>query len=379
MVGEGEVDVGIPHGSQSCTHRFTDCSQRRPSLTASNARHGDRHDCHCRQAHADRACRCSRIAAALYLLNLSATGYGNLFYAAAAQAGSHSWSAWFFGSLDANNFITVDKPPALWVTGLSVRLFGMNSWAGARASGVDGGVVGGGSVRTVRRAFDDTTTGTIAGLLAGAALACTPAAALIFRFNNPDALLVLVLTAAAYCVVRAVESASWRWLALVGAAMGAAFLTKMLEGFLPLPAFAATYLLMAPTSWRNRLLHLLGATAALVATAAAGWWVLTVQLVPATARPYVGGSTDNTVMQLAVGYNGMTRILGRNSDHSADVASPPAGHGWSRLGGGTGVGRLFTAEMANEISLAVARSATNHRLRCLSAGPRPPEPRRRRH
>lgn len=287
--------------------------------------------------------------AALYLLNLSATGYGNLFYAAAAQAGSHSWSAWFFGSLDANNFITVDKPPAsLWVTGLSVRLFGMNSWAVLAPQALMGAASVGVLYATVRRAFDDTTAGTIAGLLAGAALACTPAAALIFRFNNPDALLVLVLMVAAYCLVRAVESASWCWLALVGAAMGAAFLTKMLEGFLPLPAFAATYLLMAPTSWRNRLLHLLGATAALVA--AAGWWVLTVQLVPATARPYIGGSTDNTVMQLAVGYNGMTRILGRNSDHSADLASPPAGHGWSRLGGGTGVGRLFTAEMANEIS-----------------------------
>ena len=124
-----------------------------------------------------------------------------------------------------------------------------------------------------------------------------------------------------------------------------------------MPAFAATYLLMAPTSWRNRLLHLLGATAALVA-AARSWWVLTVQLVPATARPYVGGSTDSTVMQLAVGYNGMTRILGRNSDHSADVASPPAGHGWSRLGGGTGVGRLFTAEMANEISWLLPATPT---------------------
>ena len=130
--------------------------------------------------------------------------------------------------------------------------------------------------------------------------------------------------------------------------MGGAFLTKMLEGFLPLPAFAVTYLLFAPTSWRNRLLHLLGATVALVA--AAGWWVLTVQLVPASARPYIGGSTDNTVMQLAVGYNGMTRILGRNRNHTAELASPPAGHGWSRLGGGTGLGRLFTAEMANEIS-----------------------------
>ena len=116
------------------------------------------------------------------------------------------------------------------MTGLSVRLFGMNNWAVLAPQALMGASSVGVLYATVRRAFDDTTTGTIAGLLAGAALACTPAAALIFRFNNPDALLVLVLTAAAYCVVRAVESASWRWLALVGAAMGAAFLTKMLEG-----------------------------------------------------------------------------------------------------------------------------------------------------
>lgn len=287
--------------------------------------------------------------AALYLWNLSATGYGNLFYAAAAQAGSHRWSAWFFGSLDASNFITVDKPPAsLWVTGLSVRLFGMNSWSVLVPQALMGAASAGVLYAAVRRACHDTRAGTIAGLLAGAALALTPAAALIFRFNNPDALLVLVLTVAGYCLIRAVESASWRWLALVGVAVGAAFLTKMLEGFLPLPAFVLTYLSCAPTSLRNRLLHLLGATAALIA--AAGWWVLTVQLVPTTARPYVGGSTDNTVMQLAVGYNGMTRIFGRNGGHATDLTRPVINHGWSRLGGGTGLGRLFTAEMADEIS-----------------------------
>ncbi|MDT5096617.1 MAG: hypothetical protein QOC76_354 [Mycobacterium sp.] len=287
--------------------------------------------------------------AALYLLNLSATGYGNLFYAAAAEAGSHSWSAWFFGSLDANNFITVDKPPAsLWVTALSVRLFGMNSWAVLAPQALMGAASVAVLYATVRRGFDDARTGTAAGLLAGAALACTPAAALIFRFNNPDALLVLVLTLAGYCLIRAIESASWRWLALLGVAMGLAFLTKMGEGFLPLPAFALSYLLFAPTSLRNRLVHLLGAAAALIA--AAGWWVLTVQLVPATARPYIGGSTDNTVMQLAVGYNGMARILGRDRNRAANLAVPATGHGWSRLGGGTGLRRLFTAEMANEIS-----------------------------
>ncbi|MDT5005633.1 MAG: hypothetical protein QOJ24_2809 [Mycobacterium sp.] len=288
-------------------------------------------------------------AAALYLLNLSATGYGNLFYAAAAEAGSHSWSAWFFGSLDANNFITVDKPPAsLWITGLSVRLFGMNSWSVLAPQALMGAASVAVLYSTVRRAFADAGAGSMAGLLAGAALACTPGAALIFRFNNPDALLVLVLTIAGYCVIRAVESASWRWLALAGIAMGAAFLTKMLAGFLPLPAYAVTYLLLAPTTWRRRLLHLLGATAALIA--AAGWWVLAVQLVPANARPYVGGSTDNTVLQLALGYNGMTRILGLNRNQSAGSASPAFGQGWSKLGGAAGPRRLFTAEMANEIS-----------------------------
>lgn len=287
--------------------------------------------------------------AALYLWNLSATGYGNLFYAAAAQAGSHSWSAWFFGSLDANNFITVDKPPAaLWVTGLSVRLFGMNSWSVLVPEALMGAASVGVLYATVRRAFDDSGAGAVAGLLAGAALALTPAGALIFRFNNPDALLVLVLSVAGYCLIRAVESASCWWLAMVGITVGFAFLTKMLEGFLPLPAFALTYLTLAPTTWRNRLLHLLGATAALIA--AAGWWVAAVQLIPASARPYVGGSTDNTVMQLAVGYNGVTRILGRDGARAGEPAPEAVNHDWSRLGGATGLGRLVTGEMGNEIS-----------------------------
>jgi 4-amino-4-deoxy-L-arabinose transferase-like glycosyltransferase len=130
--------------------------------------------------------------AVLYLWNLSASGYGNTFYAAAAQAGSQSWSAWFFGSLDAQNFITVDKPPAsLWVTGLSVRLFGMNSWAVMAPQALIGVSAVAVLYCTVRRAFPDPNHGAAAGLLAGAVLAVTPAAALMFRFNNPDALQVL--------------------------------------------------------------------------------------------------------------------------------------------------------------------------------------------
>lgn len=285
--------------------------------------------------------------AVLYLWNLSASGYGNTFYAAAAQAGSQSWSAWFFGSLDAQNFITVDKPPAsLWVTGLSVRLFGMNSWAVMAPQALIGVSAVGVLYCTVRHAFPDPNHGAVAGLLAGAVLAVTPAAALMFRFNNPDALLVLLLTVAAYCLMRAAAAASWRWLLLVGVVMGTAFITKMMQGFLVLPGFGLAYLLVAPTSWARRLLHVLAAVAALIV--AAGWWVLVVQLTPASARPYIGGSTDNTVLDLALGYNGIDRILGRHRE-----GRPLGDWGGSTLpmlGGRTGLHRLFTGEMADEIS-----------------------------
>ncbi|MFG1934312.1 ArnT family glycosyltransferase [Mycobacterium sp. NPDC048908] len=284
--------------------------------------------------------------AVLYLWNLSASGYGNSFYAAAAQAGSQSWSAWFFGSLDPRNFITVDKPPAsLWVTGLSVRLFGMNSWSVLAPQALMGVAAVAVLYCAVRRAFPHPGHGAAAGLLAGAVLAVTPAATMMFRFNNPDALLVLLLTVAAYCLMRATMAASWRWLMVVAVVMGAAFLTKMLQGFLVLPGFGLAYLLVAPTSWGRRMAHLIGATGALVASA--GWWVLLVQLTPASARPYIGGSTDNTVLDLAFGYNGINRLLGRHR------ASRPLGN-WGgaspMFGGRTGVHRMFTGEMANEIS-----------------------------
>ncbi|MCV7420929.1 glycosyltransferase family 39 protein [Mycobacterium yunnanensis] len=279
--------------------------------------------------------------AALYLPNLSASGYGNAFYAAAAEAGARSWSAWFWGSLDAGDFITVDKPPAsLWVTGLSVRMFGMNPWAVLAPQAVMGVAAVGVLYAAVRRAVPDAGQGAAAGLIAGAVLACTPAAALMFRFNDPDALLVLLLVVAAYCLARALQAASWRWLAAVGLVMGVAFLTKMLQGFLVLPGFGLAYLVGAPTTWRNRLRHLGVGVGALVVSA--GWWVLSVQLTPPSSRPYVGGSTDDSVLDLAFGYNGLSRLVGRESHTSAPTLGP--------RGAGTGLHRLFAAEMGNEIS-----------------------------
>ncbi len=214
----------------------------------------------------------------LYLWNLTASGYANSFYAAAVQAGTQNWKAWLFGSLDSGNAITVDKPPAaLWVATAFARIFGFNSFTVLAPQAFMGIAAVGLLYLTVKR-----TSGPVAGLIAGAALALTPVAVLMFRFNNPDALLVLLMVAAAYCVVRALDKASARWLALAGVAIGFAFLTKMMQAFLVLPAFALVYLIAAPTSVRKRLLHLLGALGAVIVSA--GWYVALVELWPASSR-----------------------------------------------------------------------------------------------
>lgn len=274
--------------------------------------------------------------AALYGWDLGASGWANAFYSAAAQAGSQSWKALFFGSTDAANGITVDKTPAaLWVMSLSARVFGVNAWSIL----VPQALMGVGSTwllyATVRR-----TSGAAAGLLAGAVLTLTPAAALIFRFNNPDALLVLLLIAAAYCTVRAIEKASPRWLVFAGVAIGFGFLAKMLQAFLVLPAFALAYLVAAPTTLGKRLLHLLAGLAAVVVSA--GWYLAVVALWPAADRPYIGGSQNNSLLELTLGYNGFGRITG---DETGSVGGSPGG-GW----GSTGLFRLFGSEMAGGIA-----------------------------
>ncbi|MGW0807486.1 ArnT family glycosyltransferase [Nonomuraea sp. NPDC002799] len=258
----------------------------------------------------------------LYIWGLGSSGWANSFYSAAVQAGSQSWKAFFFGASDAANAITVDKTPAsLWPMVLSVRLFGLSSWAIL----IPQALMGVGSVAmvyaTVRRLFNAW-----AALLGGAVLAVTPVAVLMFRFNNPDALLVLLLTIAGYCVVRAQERGATRWLVLAGAAIGFAFLAKMMQAFLVLPGFALVYLVTAPVAFWRRMWQLLLAGAAMVV--AAGWWLLAVALVPAADRPYIGGSQNNSVLELALGYNGIGRLNGGDYGGLGNLNQQA---GWLRL------------------------------------------------
>ena len=277
----------------------------------------------------------------LYLWGLGASGWGNSFYAAAVQAGTKSWKAFFFGSSDAANFITVDKPPAaLWVMELSARIFGVNSWSILVPQALEGVATVGLVFATVRRWF---TPG--AALLAGAVVALTPVATLMFRFNNPDALLTLLLTGAAYATVRAVEGGRSRWMVLAGTLVGFGFITKMLQAVILLPVLGLVYLLAGPPKLGRRVLQVVYAGVAMVA--AGGWWVAAVQLTPAADRPYIGGSTDNNLLNLIFGYNGFGRLTG---NEVGSVGGGFGGAGGGSMWGPVGWNRLFLREMGGQIS-----------------------------
>ncbi len=286
--------------------------------------------------------------ALLYLWDLGASGTANTFYAAAVQAGTQSWKALLFGSLDSSNFITVDKPPAsLWVMGLSGRIFGFDAWSML----VPEALMGVASVALLRSAVR-RWAGPGAGLVAGTALALTPVAVLMFRFDNPDAMLVLCMTAAAYAAVRAVdaaqERAGVRWIAAAGALLGLGFLTKMLQAWLVLPAFVLVIVVAAAVTWRRRTLLL--ATGLVAMLVSVGWYVLLVDLWPASSRPYIGGSTDNSFLNLVLGYNGLGRIFGGEGNGGGSGGGPGGGSGNTGFGGSTGITRMFNESFGGQIS-----------------------------
>src|SRR5438445_2180530 len=274
----------------------------------------------------------------LYVWGLDRNGWANAYYAAALQSGTKSWKAFFFGSLDASNFITVAKSPAfLWVMEISARLFGFNQWSVLVPQALEGMATVVIVYVAVRRWF-----GPAAGIIAGAVVTLTPVAALMFRYNNPDALLVLLLTGAAYATLRATESGPPRWLVLAAALIGTGFLAKMLQAFVIVPVVIVVYLVAGRPRLLQRVQQLVIAGVALII--ASGWWVAIVQLWPSADRPYIGGSQDNNLLYLIFGYNGFGRLTGNETGSVGGIGA--AGSRW----GLTGWNRLFLTEFGGQIS-----------------------------
>src|SRR5947199_5309715 len=276
--------------------------------------------------------------ALLYLWNLAASGWANAYYSAAVLAGTKSWAAFFFGLPDASNFITVDKAPAaLWVMEISARLFGFNAWSVLAPQALEGVATVAIVYLAVRRYFAPA-----AGLLAGAVVALTPVAGLMFRFNNPDALLALLITAATYATLRAIENGRTRWLVLAGALIGFGFLAKELQAFIIIPVLAGVYLIAGPPSTGRRIGQVLAAAVAVIVSS--GWWVAAVELMPSASRPYIGGSQNNDLISLIFGYNGFGRLTGNESGSVGGFGA--LGSRW----GLTGWNRLFNSQFGGQIS-----------------------------
>ncbi len=283
------------------------------------------------------------LAAVLYTWGLSASvGMGNAFYAAAVKSGTESWKAFLFGSLDPGNFITVDKPPAsLWVMELSGRIFGFSSWSMLLPEALAGVATVAVLYHLVRRWFGD-----VAALFAALAMALTPIAVVMFRDNNPDALLTLLLVLSAWALWSALESGRTWPLVLCGALLGLAFTTKMLQAFIVVPVFGLVYLWAGQPRLGRRIVQLLYGGLALVVMSS--WWVAIVELWPASSRPFIGSSTNNSELNLIFGYNGFGRLLGSGSGSFGGIGS--LGGGSLGTGGQAGWLRMFNDIVGGQIS-----------------------------
>lgn len=281
------------------------------------------------------------LAAVINLWQLSGNGYGNTFYAAAVRSATFSWKNWFFGSFDPGGFITVDKPPVfLWFGGLAARIFGYSSWTILAPSAIAGALTVGLIWWIVRRYF-----GAFAATIAAIALILTPISVAVDRLNLPEPFYILALVGAAAAVLRSLESRRWwAWTIFAGVLVGVAFNTKMLAAWIPGPALALALVIGDGDSWRRpairRILGRLAVLAAATFIVSFSWMVI-VDALPASSRPYIGGSTNNTVSNLAFDYNGFGRVEGENNRPGGGGnrgGFPGGGRNFIRPNGGNGGG-----------------------------------------
>ncbi len=245
------------------------------------------------------------VASGLNLWGLSVNGWANTFYAAAAHSMAHSWHDFLFASLDRAGLMTVDKPPlSLWVQALSARIFGFGPLSLLVPQALMGTAATVLVYDLVRRGF-----GRRAGIVAGLAFATTPIQVAMARHNNPDELLVLCCVAALWLAARALEDGRTRWLVACGAMVGLGVEAKMGAALMVVPGVAAAYAWVAPRGRATAIRQLAAGGAALTVIGLA--WPVLVTLTPASDRPWISGTSDNSIWSLMLGYNGLGRIAGQ--------------------------------------------------------------------
>jgi 4-amino-4-deoxy-L-arabinose transferase-like glycosyltransferase len=228
----------------------------------------------------------------------------NVYYTAAAKSMTANWKAFLFASLDPEGFITVDKPPvALWFQALSVAIFGVSDWSvllPEALAGVGSTLL----IYFIVRPF----AGKVAARWSSLIFACTPIFVAVARTNNIDAILIFTLLVAAWTLMKAVRKQRLSWLLISFALVGVGFNMKMLQAYMVLPAFYLFYWLAGKASWKKRLWHLASSTVVVLAVSLS--YAVIVDAIPKDKRPYIGSSQTNSVLELALGYNGLDRLTG---------------------------------------------------------------------
>ena len=294
------------------------------------------------------------VAALLNLWGLSKNGFANDYYAGAVRSMASSWHAFLYGSLDSAGLMTVDKPPlALWVQALSARVFGFHSLSLLIPQALMGVASVGLVYDLVRRVW-----GRAGGFTAGAVLALTPISVAVSRHNNPDALLVLCVVFALWALVRGLQDGRTRWMAWAGVGVGLGFEAKMGAALLVVPGIVAAWLWVAPRGRVAAVRATAWFTAAMVAVG--GAWPLLMWLTPAGSRPWISGTSDNSIWSLIIGYNGLGRLDGQAGGPGGMAGGGPGGGfgGNSLFGGSPGVFRLFGDSLGGQagwlVGLALA-------------------------
>lgn len=245
------------------------------------------------------------LAAFLNMYGIWKDQYANAYYTSAVTSMLQSFHNFFFASFDPGGFVTVDKPPvAFWIQTLFASVFGVHGWSVILPQAL----AGVGSVLLIY-VLVKPSFGKTAARLAALVAACTPIAAAVSRTNNVDSILVFTLLAATWMLFRAVKTKKWIWSIAAFAMIGVGFNIKMLQAYMVLPAFYLFYLLAFKVNWKKKLAILAASTAALLIISLS--WPLIVDSIPAANRPYIGSSQTNSVLELAFGYNGISRLTGQ--------------------------------------------------------------------
>ena len=257
-------------------------------------------------------------ASVLDTVRLAQNGYGNIFYSAGVRSMLRSWHNFFFVASDPAGLVTIDKPPlGLWIQAASAKIFGFAPLSVLLPEALMGIAVVAVLFVAVAKRF-----GTLAALAAGLSCAVFPSFVAVSRTNNVDAALILLMLLACVTAIRACESGRWRTLLLSAALIGLAFNVKTLAAYLAVPGIALAYLVCAPTSIRLRIMQLLAA--GVLAGAVSFAWIAAVEATPASKRPYIGSSTDNTELGLTFSYNGFGRVEGQAGGPGSTHGKPGA-------------------------------------------------------